>query len=76
MADELVMYEKVGVIANRIPSKEVVELMDVGDMEIVAAILNDGNLAEYDIKGENIFYLPENSGIVEGAKTALEHMGI
>ena len=76
VADELVMYEKVGVIANRIPSKEVVELMNVGDMEIVAAILNDGNLAEYDIKGENIFYLPENSGIVEGAKTALEHMGI
>ena len=34
VADELVMYEKVGVIANRLPDKSVTEYMNLGDLEI------------------------------------------
>lgn len=76
VADELVMYEKVGVIANRIPNESVVELMDIGDLELLAAIESDTELAECDVKGDNVFYLNNEAKIVKGAKKALETIGI
>ncbi len=76
VADSLVMYDKVGVIANRIPTKEIVEQMDVGNMPIVGAITADNNLAMCDMKGENVFYLSDDSEIVQGTTQALKNMGI
>lgn len=76
VADELVMYEKYGVIANRIPDKEVVDLMDLGGMPLLAAIESDKDLASFDMKGENVFFLPEDAKIVAGAKEALQNLGI
>ena len=76
VADELVMYEKIGVIANRLPSGDVTEFMDLGGMELLSAIESDGELAACDMKGENIFYLENDSKIVAGAKKALKGMGI
>jgi CO dehydrogenase maturation factor len=76
VADELVMYEKIGVVANRIPDSSVTELMDIGDLPLVAAIEADKELAACDMKGENVFYLPENARIVEGARKALVNMEI
>ncbi len=76
VADELVMYKEVGVIANRIPSPDVVQYMDVGGLPILAAIPSDNNLAEFDLKGENVFYLPADAAIVQGAKEALKKIGL
>lgn len=76
VADSLVMYDKVGVIANRIPSKEIIEQMDVGNMPIVGAITADNNLAICDMKGENVFYLADDSEILKGTSEALKKMGI
>lgn len=76
VADSLVMYDKVGVIANRIPTKEIVEQMDVGNMPIVGAITADNNLAMCDMKGENVFYLSDDSEIVQGTTQALKNMDI
>lgn len=76
VADELVMYEKIGVIANRIPSSEVMEMMDLGGLPLLAAIEPDMELAACDMKGENVFYLPEDAKIVTGAKSALKAMEI
>lgn len=76
VADELVMYEKIGVIANRLPSPEVKELLDMGDLPLLAAISTDVSLAEFDLKGENVFYLPEDAAIVQGTREALQKTGI
>ena len=74
VADELVMYEKAGVIINRLPNETVKDYIDLGDLELLACIGQDSQLAEYDIKGENVFYLPENSEMVKGVQKALERL--
>ena len=71
VADELVMYERVGVIANRLPSAETAALLDLGGLPLLAAIPSDAALAEFDLKGENVFYLPADAAIVQGAQQAL-----
>lgn len=76
VADELVMYEKLGLIANRLPSVETERLLDTGDIPLLACIPSDETLAEFDLKGENVFYLPQDAAIVEGTKEALQKIGI
>ena len=43
---------------------------------MLASILSDASLAEFDLKGENVFYLPENSCMVIGVREALEKLEI
>lgn len=76
VADELVMYDRIGVIANRIPDMEVAKLMDIGGLELLSVIQSDSKLAQADVLGENVFNLPDDAIIVEGAKKALVNMGI
>ncbi|MCR4790236.1 MAG: AAA family ATPase [Treponemataceae bacterium] len=76
VADELVMYEKIGAIANRLPSENVKEFMDTGDIPILSYIPSDSNLAEFDLKGENVFYLSDQAPIVKGVGQALQKIGI
>ena len=82
VAKELVMYEKVGAIANRIPAEDGVvpesikSVMNTGEIPVLTYIPTDTRLAEYDLKGENVFYLPEESLIVKGVRDALGKMDI
>ena len=76
VADELVMYEKIGVVANRLPEEKVTEFMDLGGLTLLSAIEADNELAAYDINGDNIFYLPREAKIVKGAERALKEMGM
>jgi CO dehydrogenase maturation factor len=76
VADELVMYEKAGVIVNRIPDKKVIELMDISGLPLLSVIENDMKLAEADIKGENILTLSDDDRIVAGAAEALCNIGL
>lgn len=82
VADELVMYEKVGAIANRLPSvgetvmDGVKEIMDTGEIPVLTYIPSDTSLAEFDLKGENVFYLPKEAAIVKGVKEALRKIDI
>lgn len=76
VADELVMYEKIGIIANRLPSMETRKFMDTGDIPVLACIPSDASLAEFDLMGENVFYLPEDAEIVQGTKRAMREIGI
>lgn len=76
VADELVMYKKVGAIVNRLPDDSVIEHINTNGIPVLAYIRNDTNLAIYDIEGKNITTLPDDSDIVEGAKKALVEMGI
>ncbi len=76
VADELVMYEEAGVIFNRLPSPEAASYMDVGNLPVLARIQDDRALTEFDLKGENVFYLPEDAPIVRGVRAALEKIHI
>lgn len=80
VADELVMYEKVGAIANRIPfegsevPKQVKQAMNTGDIPVLSYIPSDAKLAQFDLKGDNVFYLPQDAHIVTGVASALKEM--
>ena len=75
-AVELVMYKKIGAIVNRIPGQSVIEFIDTNGIPVLSYIETDKNLAIYDIEGKNIFNLPDDSNIVNGALKALKAMEI
>ncbi len=76
VADDLVMYDKIGAIVNRITDPSLKDLIDTGSIPVLSYINSDVNLSTFDIKGESIFNLPDNSNVVVGAKEALAKMGI
>ncbi len=76
VADELVMYEKIGAIVNRIPDESVIKYIDIKEVPVLSYIPSDSSLAVFDIEGKNILDLPESSNIVSGVKQALEKTDI
>lgn len=76
VADELVMYKKIGAIVNRIPDESVIKHINTNSIPVLSYIETDSNLAIYDIEGKNIINLPNDSNVVKGAKLALEKMEI
>ena len=76
VAKELMMYDAVGAIINRIPGWDVKQHIDTGDIPVLAYIASDERLATCDIKGENIMLLPDNALIVQGAREALTKLNI
>ncbi len=76
VADELVMYDEVGAIVNRLPDEKVIPYIDLGDIPVLAYIPTDSNLAIFDIEGKNILSLPEDSAIIKGAREALTKMDL
>ena len=76
VADELVMYKKIGAIVNRIPDESVIPYINTNGISVLSYIPTDSNLAVYDIEGKDITKLPDNSNVVEGARKALVEMEI
>ena len=76
VADELVMYEKIGVIINRLPDESVIPYINTNGIPVLSYIQNDSNLAVFDIEGKNITTLPDDSNSVKGVKEALEKIDI
>lgn len=74
VADELVMYEKIGAIVNRIPDESIIKYIDTQEIPVLSYISSDSNLAVFDIEGKNIIKLPEESNIVRGVTEALEKL--
>ena len=76
VAKELVMYDKAGVIINRIHDPSLAEKLDTGDLELLAAIGEDPIMQEYDIEGRSVLDLPEDTNIYQGVYKALQKMEI
>ena len=76
VADELVMYEKIGAIVNRIPDESVIKFINIKGVPVLSYIPSDSSLAVFDIEGKNIMNLPENSNIVCGVNQALKKIDI
>ena len=76
VADELVAYERVGAIINRVTNPELVELIQIPGVEILTAIPADGAFAANDIKGKSVMDLPADSVMLQGVKEALQKIEI
>ena len=73
VADELVMYDKCGVIVNRV-KEEQIPLIKIESAEVLAYIPDDRTHAENDIMGVSVFDLPEDSPVMVGTREALRKM--
>ena len=76
VAKELVMFEKTGVIVNRMPDMSLADTLDTGDLPLLAVIPDDRGMSLNDMKGESVFALDENSAILKGVEKALLEIGI
>ncbi len=76
VAKELVMFDKAGLIINRMPDMSLADSLDTGDLKLLACIPDDRDMAINDINGESVFSLDENSKIIQGANKALEEIGV
>ena len=76
VADELVMYKKLGAVVNRFNDESLREYIDVKDIPIVAYIPDDKLLSAFDVRGTSILELPDDSNMVIGVREALRAMEI
>ena len=76
VANELVMFEKTGVIVNRMPDMSLADSLDTSGLELLACIPDDRDMALNDMKGDSVFALDENSAVVQGTKQALSKIGM
>lgn len=76
VADELVMYDKIGVIVNRMADESLKDYIDTNGIPTLSFIADDKNLSVFDIKGESIFNLPAESNVVKGVQKALKEIGV
>ena len=76
VADELVMYDKIGLIVNRAPLPDKLTEKEIGGVPVVAVIEPDNAMTENDIEGRSVFELPSDAIILDGARTALRNMSI
>ncbi|MEG1632667.1 MAG: AAA family ATPase [Oscillospiraceae bacterium] len=76
VADELVMYDRVGAIINRVTNPELNRYISIEGVELLAFINADENHAANDIEGRSVFELPANSEVLRGVREALRKIEI
>lgn len=76
VASELVMFDKAGLIVNRMPDMSLVDSIDTGDLELLACIPDDRDMALSDMQGNSVFELGDDTSIIAGAKEGLKNIGI
>jgi CO dehydrogenase maturation factor len=74
VADELMMYRKVGAVVNRIPDMALCEQIDTGDIPVLSYIPGDRELASFDLLGKNVMQLPADSPVVQGMREVLSKL--
>ncbi len=76
VADELVMYEKIGAIINRLPDESAKQYIDMGDLPILSYIENDNELAACDMTGQSVFHIGADSLLLKGVAEALNRLQV
>ena len=89
VADDLVGYEKLGIVVNRLDDMDMLELIadegsvksgsslgKIDGMDIVATITRDQAHAKNDMLGRTVFELDEAAPVYMGALQALKNMSI
>ncbi len=76
VADDLIEYEKIGAVINRMTNPELADLIEIPGVDVVAKIPADTEFAANDIRGRSVMQLPADDALLMGAKEALTNMGI
>ncbi len=76
VADEMVMYERCGVVVNRVSDPDTIKYIHIEGVPVLSWIAEDRAHANNDIRGLSIFDLPQDAPVMKGAKEALEKLGI
>jgi len=76
VADELISYEKIGAVINRVTNPELVDIMNIPGVPVLAAIPADSGFAANDIMGKSVLELPEDSLMLNGVREALRKIEI
>ena len=76
MADELIAYDKIGAIVNRMTNPELADMMQIPDVDILSFIPADSTFAANDIKGRSVLELPADSAMLKGVEEALRKIEI
>ena len=76
VADELISYEKIGCIVNRMTNPELKDMINVPGVEVLAYIPADSTFAANDIRGRSVLELPADSVMLKGVKEALQKIEI
>ena len=76
VADELISYEKIGCIVNRMTNPELKDMISIPGVDILSFIPADSEFAANDIKGQSVMLLPEDSVMLKGVKEALRKIEI
>ncbi len=76
VASNLMMYEKEGLILNRINEAVDVDKLNLTDLNLLGVIPDDKDMMLLDVNGQSIFTLKENAKIVNNLKISLQKLGI
>ena len=76
VADELVMYDRIGAVINRVTNPELNKFITIPGVEILSYIESDDYHAANDIQGKTVYDLPPESSVYRGTKEVLEKFGI
>lgn len=76
VAEELVPYEKCGVILNRVDQPEQLFAVEGLGVPLLGVIPGDAQLALNDMRGQSVFELQENVPVLLGAEQALNKLGL
>ena len=76
VADELIAYDRIGVIVNRVTNPELVDAFKAPGVDVLAFIPADSAFAANDIMGRSVMALPADSLMLKGAQEALRNIEI
>lgn len=76
VADELISYDKIGAIVNRMTNPELKDLMTIPGVDILSFIPADDTFAANEIKGKSVMELPADSAMLKGVTEALQRIEI
>ena len=76
VADELIRYDKIGAIVNRVTNPEMADLISVPGVDILSFIPADSAFAANDIQGRSVLELPMDSEMLKGVEEALRKIEI
>ena len=76
VAKGLVMFEKAGLIVNRMPDMRLQEHLETGEIPLLACIGDDRAMSMSDMLGNSVFSLAEDSEILLGVENALTGLDI
>jgi CO dehydrogenase maturation factor len=76
VADELIAYDRIGVIVNRVTNPELVSEFQTPGVDVLAFIPADSAFAANDIMGKSVLALPADSAVLKGVREALHNIEI